>query len=328
MVAEPFPKQAHVATKAASETIERGTPNVEVLLSTYCGARFLPEQLRSIEAQSLAPKRILVRDDGSDDGTVALLTSAAKDARYRLLPQAHLGTMRSYFELLRSSTANADYVAFADQDDVWKPGKLQRAVSMLMSAGDEHTPMLYCSRAEIVDAQLRPLGLTPPAPYHPSLANALVQNIAMGCTTVINRAARDLICRAVPPAYAYHDWWSYLLVSAFGNVVFDPEPSMLYRQHGGNLVGANTSAFGGTIARARRQLGPRPLSLIKQAGDFLRLYGADLSRGQVEMVRGFVEQHQRSRTERLRYARRMLPYRQSKLDTLAMQALYVLRDDF
>ena len=102
-------------------------------------------------------------------------------------------------------------------------------------------PALYCSRTRLVDERNRLIGLSPEFSRTPGFANALMQNIGGGNTMVFNEAARDLLRRAggALPVTS-HDWWSYMLVSgAGGQVFYDRQPSLRYRQHPGNLIGMN-----------------------------------------------------------------------------------------
>ncbi len=134
-------------------------------------------------------------------------------------------------------------VMFADQDDVWLPGKIDRAGRHLLCLGD--VPGLYGSRQMLVDEELRPLHPTPPWAHGPSLANALTENIITGCTAALNRPAVALLQRAgVPDGVRFHDWWLYLVISAFGTVVHDDEPTLLYRQHGANQIGHGAGWLG------------------------------------------------------------------------------------
>lgn len=208
---------------------------VVVLMSTYRGARHVREQVESILAQLPAEGRLIVRDDGSPDGTLGVLRGFA-DPRLSVTAGANIGFVRSFLTLVAQSPADAQMVMLSDQDDVWLPHKIERAWQAIGASGA--TPTLYCSRLQLVDENLRDLGLSPRWPREPSFLNALTENIVTGCTSALNPAAVDLLRANGDPARIYfHDWWIYLVVAAFGRVVVDPEPTILYRQHGGNAIG-------------------------------------------------------------------------------------------
>ncbi len=209
-----------------------------VLLSSYNGERYLREQLNSLFAQTLGGVEVLVRDDGSADGTPAILAEYAKRGRLRWTAGEHLGPARSFWRLLQCSGA-ADHYAFCDQDDVWDADKLEIAVRAL-EAAEDGTPSLYCSDVRVTDAAGRVLSghlvRREPADY----PHALIRNLAPGCTYVFNRAAKELLCGydAERLGIELHDWTAYQIVACFGRVVFDGTAHMSYRQHGGNAVGA------------------------------------------------------------------------------------------
>ena len=143
----------------------------------------------------------------------------------------NIGVIASFFQLLMLASSEADYFAFCDQDDVWLPNKVSRAVSVLESIPQD-IPLLYCSRVTIVDEKLNHLGLSKTLSRAPSFENALVENIVTGCTAVINRKSRQLFLRRIPRKALMHDWWMYLVVAAFGEVVWDPQSKDVYkRQH-------------------------------------------------------------------------------------------------
>lgn len=208
---------------------------VVVLMSTYQGARYVVEQLRSILDQLPPGGRIVVRDDGSTDGTPDTIL-ALNDGRITLTRGPNIGFARSFLTLLAEAPEDTDMVMLADQDDVWLPHKIQRAWDHLAPLAG--APALYCSRLQLVDAQLRPIGLTPLRKRPPSFENALAENIVTGCTAAMNPHSVRLVRQCGDPALIhFHDWWCYLVVAAFGRVVYDPEPTVLYRQHGGNVIG-------------------------------------------------------------------------------------------
>lgn len=242
-----------------------------ILLATYQGEPFLKEQLDSLLRQSDASWRLLWRDDGSTDSTRAILEDfVARAGATRVQSSGRrdqrLGALGSFMALLAEAPADAARFAFCDQDDVWLPGKLARAATAFAAVPADR-PALYCSRQHLVDTALRPVGLSPLPVRQPAFGNALVQNIATGCTVVLNAAARRVVLAAPPPPRSsMHDWWCYLVITGIGGrVIFDPEPQILYRQHSGNAVGAAA----GVATRARR-------ALRRGASAFLRTMAAHL----------------------------------------------------
>jgi glycosyltransferase involved in cell wall biosynthesis len=247
-------------------------PRVTVLMSTYQGERFVRQQLHSILSQLPTQGQVVVRDDGSSDRT-ADEVAALQDPRITLIRGANLGFGRSFLTLLAQVPPDVDMVMFSDQDDVWLPDKVDRAWQRLGELGNQAG--LYGSTQMLVDAVLQPLQPTPPWPRGPSLANALTENIITGCTAAINRPAVALLQRAgVPDGVHFHDWWLYLVVSAFGTVVYDSQPSLLYRQHGGNVIGHGAGWFGRQRGVLRYLLRNDWAGILqRQVGAFLKHYG-------------------------------------------------------
>lgn len=301
-------------------------PLAEVVLSTYDGAPWLDAQIASILGQTHANLRLSVRDDGSRDGTPALLAAwAARDSRLSFRQgNRNLGPAGSFFRLLDGVGPDAAFVAFADQDDVWEAGKIARAVAAL-SALPAGVPGLYCARVVIVDETLRRRGLSPLPGRGPSLANALVENIAIGCTSVLNRAALDLLRAEWPAPPVLHDWWCYQAVAALGQVIYDPRPALKYRQHGGNVTGAGYTPFDRLFGKVRRELTGGQSDLRRhQARELLRLFGGRMTAPGRALIDDLLGSEKRL-TDRLRYAVTGGVHRQHWLDTLAYKALYVIR---
>ena len=249
---------------------------VVVLMSTYNGERFVIEQLRSILDQLPEGGYILVRDDGSHDGTVAAVESL-RDPRIKVIPGPNLGFGKSFLTLLLAAAPDdADLVMFSDQDDLWLPGKIERAARALLPLRDR--PALYGSTQMLADQTLQPLHVTRRWPNPPSFRGALAENMITGCTAALNAPAAQLLKRAgVAEGVHFHDWWMYLVVSAFGRVIFDPEPTLLYRQHGANQIGHGAGSLGRWLHMARF-LGRNDWVgiLLAQVHALWQHYGADL----------------------------------------------------
>jgi len=228
---------------------------VTVLLSTYNGSKYLQQQLDSLYVQTHPNIRILVRDDGSSDATLAILKNEQAKGRLELLEgHGNLGAALSFFELLKAAAAtDTEYVAFCDQDDVWHPDKIARAVTKLSGVADDR-PAMYCSRLELVDEKLEHTGYTA-LPKKVGFGNALVDSVATGCTIVLNREAVRLLAGNLPGNVVIHDWWCYLVVSCFGQVIFDETATLKYRQHGANAIGVAANAYSRFARKYRRFFG-------------------------------------------------------------------------
>jgi glycosyltransferase involved in cell wall biosynthesis len=224
--------------------------HIVILLATHNGARFIEEQIRSIQTQTVSSWKLLVRDDASQDGTLHLLADLARgDERIHCVADNHgrLGTVGNFAELMRISHAEgADYTFFADQDDVWTSTKLAGQLTYLLnieSCYSPKTPILVYSDLEVVDERLNRIhrsfmsyqGLSHES--HDPLRVLLTQNFVTGCATVINRALLDLAV-PLPPGIIMHDWWLALCAAACGQLAYQPEPMVRYRQHSANEVGA------------------------------------------------------------------------------------------
>ncbi|MCD8225172.1 MAG: glycosyltransferase family 2 protein [Clostridiales bacterium] len=230
---------------------------LQILMSTHNGTRYLRTQLESIVAQTVRGKSLLIRDDGSADQTRRILEEYQKKYPWiRCYYGSNIGARKSFFDLMRRSDREADYIALADQDDEWMPEKLEQAaasLSRLERRCRPGEPLLYCSDWLPVDAELKPLRRTlRPMVRETSFGNALVQNVCTGCTAVANRNLVDLVCDGFRSCFAgtgwqaqmdsviMHDWWLYLTAACFGNVYYDENAYIRYRQHGGNVFGTKT----------------------------------------------------------------------------------------
>jgi glycosyltransferase involved in cell wall biosynthesis len=229
-------------------------PNdVLIIMATYNGAAFLPEQLQSIANQDGITWRLRVSDDGSTDATcdvVAEFSQLYPKQSVLLSTGPKQGFAANFLSLLGKLDHSTDFVAFADQDDIWQPDKLTRALSWL-NAENMETPALYTSRTWAWFPKNGYRVASPHFKKSPSFRNALTQSLAGGNTMVLNRAAAALAkaCSHEAGPIISHDWWIYQIITgAGGTVYYDPEPSLDYRQHEANLVGANI----GWAARWRR----------------------------------------------------------------------------
>ena len=253
-------------------------PIVTVVLATYEGARFLPEQLQSLSSQSRRPDRLVLRDDGSRDQSVQVVRNWAKDNGIELqeLTGPRLGPSRSFLLALQLSKP-ADIFFFCDQDDVWLPQKIARALEIVPS-GEGSPATLLATRLEVVDEQLGHLRLSQ-LPKHLSFASATCESLLTGCTMAFNSSFREQLVRCLPESAAMHDWWCYLLATGVRGmkIHFDPLPTLRYRQHGGNALGAGPTGLAAALARGKRFFGPRTSVRSNQLRELQKLYGPSLT---------------------------------------------------
>lgn len=234
-------------------------PRVTILLATHNGARYLPEQLASYVAQKDVDWDLWVSDDGSTDTTRDLIGDfrrqhgAGRDIRLLTGP-CRGSAAANFMTLLTHPDLPPDRpVALSDQDDVWLPDKLARALSILNAS----PPMaIYSAQYFLTDAALNVMGQSRPPHRPPSFRNALVQNVVSGHSLVMDGAARALVCQAgVPRGIAYHDWWLYQLISgAGGHIHVDTAHMTKYRQHETNVMGAH-DGLRATLHRCAQVLG-------------------------------------------------------------------------
>ena len=231
--------------KEAPHHVNNVLPKVAILLCTYHGQRYLAEQLDSFADQTHLNWEVWASDDGSEDDTHAILEAYRQKwptGRLSIHSGPGEGFAANFLSLTCKATIEADYYAYSDQDDVWDSDKLDRAVRWLQTIPD-NIPALYCSRTRLVDAENNEIGLSPLFSKSPSFANALMQNIGGGNTMVFNNSARALLRETEGNSpIVSHDWWAYMLITGCGGKVFyDDKPTLRYRLHAANLVGANFS---------------------------------------------------------------------------------------
>lgn len=297
---------------------------VQILLPTYNGRRYLAELLSSLLTQTHPQCLVTIRDDDSTDNSYELLSDWARGkSNVRLSRGDRLGPASSFFTLLHGADPDCEYFAFCDQDDVWLPEKIDNAVSMMKTA-DKTRPLLYCSRIAYVDSSLRRLGYSP-LPKRICFSNALVENVATGCTIVINQAARELLAdgNRIPSYVVMYDAWCYLAISALGDVIFDPRPTVLYRQHQSNALGGTPSRSRLWCRRMRRLLRrPASLGYLAQAREFQRCFGPLLCPGDTRILENFLACGS-DFGARAAYALRMEVRRQTWSDNAVLRGLIV-----
>jgi rhamnosyltransferase len=236
--------------------MNRQIPKVAVCLASYNGLLYLPEQLNSILQQTGVVVTVYVSVDVSSDGTEAWFDRQAKeDARIVVLAhgQRFGGAAKNFFRLIRDvDFSNFDYLSFADQDDIWQQDKLIRHVELMQKNNVDGVSSNVVAfwpngKAKLIDKSQPQREL-----------DFLFESAGPGCTFLmtpwlVNEVKKLLVDpSSVANQVALHDWLIYAVCRASGRKwLIDPTPSMQYRQHGKNVVGAN-SGLKAKVARLKQ----------------------------------------------------------------------------
>lgn len=227
--------------------------HVTIVMATRNGEAWLPEQLASIAAQSHRAWSLFVSDDGSGDGTRAILQDFSRHHPLTLVDGPRRGAAANFLSALCHPNLPPGIVALADQDDVWLKGKLARGLRRIAAAErviGAATPVLYAGESMLADVELKTLSQSKSGRVKPGFAPSLAQNLFAGHSIMLSAAALTLVRQAgLPDGISWHDWWLYQLIAGCGGgLVLDPVPVVIYRQHDGNALGGAR----GTAAGKRR----------------------------------------------------------------------------
>ncbi len=222
--------------------------SLAILLATYNGAKYLKEQLNSLLTQTYNDFTIYIHDDNSTDATLSIIQEYTANHNNIILlqdPQTIRGAKGSFGWLMEQ--VEAQYYMFCDQDDVWLPTKIQQSIELIKKKeiqNGTNTPIVINSDLQVVDQNLKTINesMWVTSKLNPTLLQQLkylqVYNFSTGCTMIINKQSRD-ISLPIPPEALMHDSWITLkTLSSSGKVYSLPKPTILYRQHQNNEIGA------------------------------------------------------------------------------------------
>lgn len=275
---------------------------VDILMATYQGSKFILEQIKSIQNQSHKNWRLIINDDDSTDGTREILTELSQqpNSSIVLLPKnERLGVVGNFSYLMQHSTS--PYIMFSDQDDYWYPDKIAITLKKMKKLEEEHgttKPLLVHTDLSVVDSQLKEV--------HPSfwkyshfncksfvtLNRILTQNVVTGCTMLFNRPLLEL-AQPVPREAFMHDWWLALVAAAFGQIGIVSEPTIAYRQHGRNQLGAQAYSLAWLLTnplsffqKHKKKQQVKQVAYL-QASHFLDRYANRIDPYQKNMLNGY-----------------------------------------
>lgn len=287
---------------------------VAICMAVYNGERFLREQIDSIVAQTWNKWILFIRDDESKDKTPDLLDAYAKTYpdKIVLIKDKSLkgGSAKKNFAVILdwvSRRYDFSYFMFSDQDDVWLEHKIEICMKrMKREEARKPGPVLIHTDLRVVDQELKCLGDSFFA-YRAldvgkkDLRHLLIQNNITGCTMLWNRMLNERIDLR-KDAIAMHDWWMALAASSFGKISCVRQPTILYRQHGANVVGAtrvNTFSFILKRLTGSAHVKETLHMSVVQAQYFLNMYREQLSREQIDLLEHFADMENHNKLVRI-----------------------------
>lgn len=272
---------------------------VAICMATYNGERFVKKQIESILRQSYKEWILFIRDDHSTDATVDIIKEFSEKYSDRIVviedEKLEGGSSKKNFAaILGWVTGRYDfnYFMFADQDDYWLSNKISVCAERMKAAERmKKGPVLVHTDLKVVNQDLKPLGNSffeyrALNPHVKDISHLLVQNNITGCTMFWNKELNQLL-HLEDEAVAMHDWWITLAASCFGRIECIEDPTILYRQHTGNVVGAtkvNTVSFiikrltGSAHVKETLKLS------VAQAAAFLKCYKSKLTKEQINTI--------------------------------------------
>lgn len=233
--------------------------SIDILMATFNGEKYVAEQIRSLFSQTYNNFRLIIGDDASSDKTPDIISSFVQKYPDRILflPfTSRLGACGNYSRLIELS--DADYLMFCDQDDVWMPKKIEYSLACMKELESIHgtsVPLMVHSDLIVVDQTLKPIHpswrkYVGVSQHSYSLNALLLRHAYLGCTLLCNKEL-ILLSSPIPPEAGMHDYWITLTATALGHIGNIEEPTIYYRIHDCNVVGAHAYDYGWLMEQIR-----------------------------------------------------------------------------
>lgn len=294
---------------------------VAICMSTYNGEKYLEEQLQSLFNQTYSNIKIYVRDDKSSDKTKEILEKY-KEKIEIIESKENVGVVQSFMNIL-NYVQDAEYYAFCDQDDVWLPNKIERAVKKLEKT-DNQIPTMYFSNYEYCNENMNYISRSAINKNGPYFQNALVENISPGMSIVINHSLRDILVKNKMQKAMYHDWIIYLISSAIGNIIYDREITVKYRRHGNNVSTANKNFIQFQVWRIKQIFKKSYFKQVKeQLIEFENIYKEKLKPEDKKLLSLFTKRNY-SFVNAIKKAFYPHMFRQKILDDIFMRIIFLI----
>lgn len=218
---------------------------IDILLPVYNGEKYIREQIESLEKQTFKDFKIIIRNDGSSDSSATLLDFVASKYDNIILikdEKGNLGLSKTLEILIRAS--RSEYFMFCDQDDKWMPNKIEISYEAIKNMESKHpnTPILVCTDSTCVDDNEKIISQSffksqKYTDVTDSPVKIAAMNVVQGNTCIMNSACKQHLLPF--PPYVLYDHWCGIMISHYGYVKYLHIQTLWYRQHQGNVLGAN-----------------------------------------------------------------------------------------
>lgn len=308
----------------SNDSLVKGSrlPDVEVLLATLNAEKHIEEFLLSLSKQEGVKIHLRVSDDGSSDHTLRIVdTYRQRFESCEILEGPRSGPASNFFHLINHATK--DFVAIADQDDIWLPNHLHDSIIRLKNT-EEMPSLTFSSVIEFEDSS-NELRLWPTRFPDKDIRSILTENLARGCTFVLNSKAINLINLYKPKSAIMHDWWILLLIASTGNVTWSHSPEIRYRIHENNLIG-RTPRIKERIFRFFKTYIDGRWMVIDQISELLRHYGQYMQPESRDILSMFLFQfNSRNKIEKMKLCTWTGHYRSTFIDEIAVRMVLLTR---
>ena len=272
---------------------------IDIAVPTYNCAPWIDAFMHSLLAQTYTTWRIVTRDDGSKDETVAKIAAWQQKLgdKISILPNPlgqNLGAVGNYNVILAACQSN--FVMQGDPDDLWRANKIALTLQIMHEACNQYgvaTPLIVCTDAEMVSENLELISRSflkwtrMRSKTVSRLQSMLMESPVLGATSIVNRPLLKMAL-PLPAQAAAQDWWLALVACAFGKIIFVDQPTISYRRHGSNDSLTPLTANGlraiTHVAQARSRLSFLVDQTVRQTQGFYERFSAQLSNSEKDAV--------------------------------------------
>lgn len=282
---------------------------VEILLATYNGECYIRQQLESILNQDYENWIVRACDDASTDHTYAILMEYKGRFPDKFIiekNQTGFGSAKLNFKHLIAQSS-CDYVMCCDQDDIWLPNKISLTLQEMKRNEKDGIPVLVHTDLKVVDAKLNVLSdsFFAHSNYNkkPQYKDLLIQNHVTGCTMMMNRALVDLVnLQEDYDDILMHDWLAAIVAAGLGKVAFVDCPTMLYRQHAVNSVGAKKYGLALLISKLKnRSIKKSLVAATLQASQIAKTYQYRLDEQLYQLTHQYSQIFKKNKIQRIQF---------------------------